>query len=346
MVSKLLSEIAKEVGGVLRGEDLEVTDIKPLNIALEKDLSFVLDKANSEASRFSKAGAFLCYRGFESDRATIEVDLPKLALSKVLNIFYPRNFREPLIHTSSVISEGAKISSKAYVGPYCVIEDGAVIEDMVELVAFIYVGKDVYIGKGTRIFPFVCIREKCRIGENCVIQAGATIGNDGFGYATDSYGHHTWIPQIGGVSIGSEVDIGSNTTIDRGSFVDTIIKDNVKVDNLVQIAHNCILEKSVILVSMVGLSGSVHVKENAVLAGKVGVKDHLTIGKGATVLAKSGLMKDVPDGSTVMGYPARHYIDFFKERILIERLPEIEKRIKKLEEQIEILKCQDKSEEV
>ncbi|WP_448589643.1 UDP-3-O-(3-hydroxymyristoyl)glucosamine N-acyltransferase [Thermodesulfobium sp.] len=344
MGNKLLSEIAKAVNGTLRGEDLSVKDIKPLNIACEEDLSFVLDKTNNELACFSKAGAFLCYKGFETTKPVIEVDSPKLALSKVINIFYPISYREPLIHKSSVISENAWISDKAYVGPYCVIEEGAVIEDNVELVAFVYIGRETKIGKGTRIFPFVSIREKCKIGENCVIQAGAMIGNDGFGYATDSYGHHTWIPQIGGVSIGDEVDIGSNTTIDRGSFVDTVIKDNVKIDNLVQIGHNCTIEKSVILVSMVGLSGSVHVKENAVLAGQVGVKDHITIGKGATILAKSGLMKDVPDGVTVMGYPARPYVDFFKERILIERLPEIERRIKKLEEKIESLKDQNNNE--
>lgn len=346
MDNKLLSKIAEEIGGVLNGDDVVVNDVKPLAIACGNDLSFVVDKTNNDSARSSKAGAFLCYKGFQTDRPTIEVDSPKLALAKILNIFYPKIQREPNIHKSSVISSSANISDKAYIGPYCVIEDGAVIEDNVELVAFVYVGALASIGKGTKIFPFVSVRERCRIGENCLIQAGVTIGNDGFGYATDAYGHHTWIPQIGGVSIGDEVDIGSNTAIDRGSFSDSVIKDNVKIDNLVQVAHNCILEKSVILVSMVGLSGSVHVKENAVLAGQVGVKDHLTIGKGATVFAKSGLLKDVPDGSTVMGYPARPYIDFFKERILIERLPEIEKRIKKLEEQIDSLKDQNNNEEI
>ncbi len=345
MDNKLLSEIAKEIGGVLNGDDVVVSDVKPLAIASGNDLSFVIDKTNNESARSSKAGAFLCYKGFKSDKPSIEVDSPKLALARVLNIFYPKIHREPYIHKSSVISNSANISDKSYIGPYCVIEDGAIIEDDVELVAFVYVGEGTSIGKGTKIFPFVSVRERCRIGENCLIQAGVTIGNDGFGYATDAYGHHTWIPQIGGVSIGDEVDIGSNTAVDRGSLSNSVIKDNVKIDNLVQIAHNCILEKSVIIVSMVGLSGSVHVKENAILAGQVGVKDHLTIGKGATVLAKSGLIKDVPDGSTVMGYPARPYIDFFKERILIERLPEIEKRIKKLEEQIESLSDQNKSEE-
>jgi len=344
MDNKLLSEIARDIGGVLKGEDVVVSDVKPLAIACYDDLSFVIDKTNNESARSSKAGAFLSYKGFKSDRPIIEVDSPKLALAKVLNLFYPKVYKEPLVHKSSVVSNSANISDKAYIGPYCVVEDGAVIEDDVELVAFVYVGEGTSIGKGTKIFPFVSVRERCKIGENCLIQPGATIGNDGFGYATDAYGHHTWIPQIGGVSIGDEVDIGSNTTIDRGSFSDSVIKDNTKIDNLVQIAHNCIIEKSVILVSMVGLSGSVHVKENAVLAGQVGVKDHLTIGKGATALAKSGLMKDVPDGSTIMGYPARPYIDFFKERILIERLPEIEKRIKKLEEEIESLKDQSNSE--
>ncbi|MEG0730498.1 MAG: UDP-3-O-(3-hydroxymyristoyl)glucosamine N-acyltransferase, partial [Cetobacterium sp.] len=230
-------------------------------------------------------------------------------------------------------------------------EDSAKIGDNVEIAPNVYIGHDVIIGDNVKIYPNstifegaiigegtiiysnVTIREFCQIGKRCVIQPGAVIGSDGFGFVKVN-GNNTKIDQIGGVILEDEVEIGANTTIDRGAIGDTIIKKYTKIDNLVQIAHNDIIGENCLLISQVGIAGSVEVGNNTTLAGQVGVAGHLKIGSNVIVAAKSGIIGNIADNQILSGYPLVDHKEDLKIKASMKKLPELLKRVKDIEKKI------------
>lgn len=240
----------------------------------------------------------------------------------------------PGIHPTAVISQSAKLGNNVSVGAYTVVEDGAQIGDNTVIFPQCYIGKDVVIGKNCYIYPQVVIREECVLKDYVILQAGAKIGSDGFGFSFHD-GRHQKIPQIGNVVLGNDVEIQSNTCIDRAKISSTVIGDNTKIDNLVQVGHNVHVGMSSIMCAQVGVAGTTEIGNGVILAGQVGLAGHMTIGDRAQVGAQSGVMSSIPAGQTYFGYPAMPQREAFKLQAILRKLPEMHKEFRSLKKQLE-----------
>ena len=238
----------------------------------------------------------------------------------------------PGIHPTAVISPNATLGQNVSVGAYTVIEDGVKIGDNTVILPQCYIGKDVTVGKNCTIYPQVVIREQCVLKDYVILQAGAKIGSDGFGF-TFHDGRHQKIPQIGNVVIGNDVEIQSNTCIDRAKISSTVIGDNTKIDNLVQIGHNVRVGMSSICCAQVGVAGTTDIGNGVILAGQVGLAGHMTIGDRAQVGAQSGVMTSIPAGQTYFGYPAMPQREAFKQQVILRKMPEMYKEFQKFQKQ-------------
>ncbi len=243
----------------------------------------------------------------------------------------------PGIHSTAVISPNAKLGQNVSVGAYTVIEDGVIIGDNTVIFPQCYIGKDVTIGKNCYIYPQVVIREQCILKDYVILQAGAKIGSDGFGF-TFHDGRHQKIPQIGNVVIGNDVEIQSNTCIDRAKIASTIVGDNTKIDNLVQIGHNVTVGKSSICCAQVGVAGTTDIGNGVILAGQVGLAGHMTIGDGVKVGAQSGVIASIPAGQTYFGYPAMAQREAFKQQVILRKLPDMYKQFQQFQKEAQSFK--------
>ena len=248
---------------------------------------------------------------------------PRTLMPKLLN-FFKRETKpfEKMIEDSSKIGKNVRLAPNVYIGHDTIIGDNVVIYP------------NVTIGEGTIIYSNVTVREFCKIGKNCVIQPGAVIGSDGFGFVKVN-GNNTKIDQIGSVIIEDNVEIGANTTVDRGAIGDTIIKKYTKIDNLVQIAHNDIIGENCLIISQVGIAGSVEVGNNTTLAGQVGVAGHLKIGNNVVIAAKSGVAGNVADNQILSGYPLMDHREDLKVKISMKKVPELIKKVRELEKKLQ-----------
>lgn len=256
------------------------------------------------------------------NRALIKVKNADLAMAKLLEVFDPGppQFDED-IHPTAVIHESVKPGKGCKIGAGCYVGKNVVLADGVVLYPNVTIFDDTKIGTGTVVWSGTVIRERTEIGAWCIFHTNVSIGADGFGYrpAEDGRGL-VKIPQIGNVIIGNGVEIGANSCVDRGKFSSTIIGDGCKIDNLVQIAHNCVLGRSCIMAGNSGLAGSVTLGDGVIIGGSASIKDHTTIHSGAIVGAGSGVMNDVPAGKTVLGYPARDARDMLRQWVAIRKL--------------------------
>lgn len=256
-------------------------------------------------------------------------DNPRIIMPKLLN-FFKRDLKpfQKMIEDSSKIGKNTKIAPNVYIGHDTEIGDNVIIYPNVTI------GEGVKIGANTIIYSNVSIREFVEIGKDCVIQPGAVIGSDGFGFIKVN-GNNQKIEQIGSVIIEDNVEIGANTTIDRGAIGDTIIKKYTKIDNLVQIAHNDIIGENCLIISQVGIAGSTTVGNNVTLAGQVGVSGHINIGDNVVVGAKSGVSGNVESNQILSGYPLVDHREDLKIKVSLKKLPELLRRVKKVEEKLD-----------
>lgn len=236
----------------------------------------------------------------------------------------------PGIHPTAVISPSAKLGANVSVGAYSVIEDNTTIGDNTVIFPQCYIGKNVTIGKNCYIYPQVVIREHCILKDFVILQAGARIGSDGFGF-TFHEGRHQKIPQVGNVVIGNDVEIQSNTCIDRAKISSTIIGDNTKIDNLVQVGHNVRTGMSDIFCAQVGIAGTTEIGNGVILAGQVGLAGHMKVGDRAQIGAQSGAMGTVPAGATYLGTPAMPQREFFKQQAVLRKMPELYKEFRDIQ---------------
>lgn len=256
------------------------------------------------------------------NRALIKVKNADLAMAKLLEIFDPGPPEfdydidpSAVIHTSASTGRGCKIGANCFIGKNVVLGEGVILYPNVTVL------DGTKIGKGTIVWSGTVIRERTEIGAFCIFHTNVSIGADGFGYRPSEDGRGlVKIPQIGNVVIGNAVEIGANSCVDRGKFSSTIIGDGCKIDNLVQIAHNCILGRSCIMAGHSGLAGSVTLGDGVIIGGSASIKDHTTIHSGAVVAAGSGVMNDVPAGKTVLGYPATDSRDMLKQWLALRKL--------------------------
>ncbi len=304
-----LQKTAEMIGGELIGDGTVTVDkITGLETADAGSLVWIEKKRYLKEAEKTAAAAVICGREIESStKPLIRVDNPRLAFARLAQVFYPPRRFEAGISTEATVSPEAEIGSEVSIQPRAVIEAGVRIGDRTVIGAGCFVGLNSAIGSDTRLFPNVTVNENNVIGNRCIIHAGAVIGGDGFGYVSDAEGKNVKIPQVGRVVIEDDVEIGCNTAIDRGTSGDTIIRKGVKIDNLVQVAHNDEIGENTILCAQVGISGSVKVGRNVIMAGQVGIADHVTVGDRAILLGQSGLAakKKVPPGQVLLGSPGR-----------------------------------------
>ena len=293
-------------GGVLHSEDDPPLDqVAPLEQAGEGCLSFLSDSRRIEGA----PALLLAKRQVPGVRTVVVVD-PLVALCGLLEQWFPEPPWEGEQRGGAWIGAGARVDPSARLYPGVVVGPGA------------------EVGARTVLFPNVVLQHGVAVGEDCRVHAGAVIGADGFRYHPGAYGLLK-VPQVGGVRIGSRVEIGANTTVDRGFLADTIIGDGCKIDNLVQIGHNCVLGRYVIIVSQTGLSGSCRIGDGAVLAGQVGLADHSEVGAGAKIGARSGIRGKIPAGEAWLGAPAFPVAESLRIYAALKYLPEMWRRMKK-----------------
>ena len=335
--------LAELVGGTIEGDgaDTVVTGINDLRSAQPDQVSFLGNSKYEPLAVASRAAAILvCPKDAARFSFTrIVVESPSASFGKISALFAPPPvLDEPGIHPTAVVASDAVIGDGASIQPHAVISSGVRIGARSVIGANSFVGQESIIGSDTRIYPLVTIRERTVIGTRVIIHSGAVIGADGFGYDFDSKtGCHVKIPHTGHVQIDDDVEIGANTTIDRGRFGRTHIGMGAKIDNLVQIAHNVTIGAHSIVVSQTGISGSTSLGRYVTLAGQVGLAGHLNIGDRATITAQAGLNKDVPAGAVLSGHHAIPIRESLRIEALTRRLPELVERLKALEEKVRML---------
>ena len=310
-----LGEIAEALHARLDGDPARVvTGVAPLESAGPEQISFLTDSRYRDAARASRAGAFLVSADVADLPApTLHSPEPQQALIALIGLFHPARPAPPGVDRTAVVAPDARVDPGAAIGPLCVVESRAVIGPGVRLHALVYVGAGVEIGEASVVYPHVSLREGVRIGRRVVIHAGAVLGADGFGFAFDGSAHRK-IPQVGGVLIEDDVEIGANSTIDRATFGDTVVGRGTKIDNLVQIAHNVVIGEHSLLAAQVGVAGSSRLGRGVMLGGQVGVADHLTVGDRVIAGAQAGIATNIAPGEKLWGTPTRPIMQFKRDR--------------------------------
>jgi UDP-3-O-[3-hydroxymyristoyl] glucosamine N-acyltransferase len=336
-----LGELAEVLQARLEGDPARVVvGVAPLESAGPDQISFVTDRRYHDAARASRAGAFLASPdAADLPAPTLRCAAPQQALIDLMRLFHPPAPAPPGVDRSAVVAADARVDPTAAVGPLCVVESRASVGPGVRLHALVHVGPGVQIGEGTVIYPHVSLRDGVRVGRRVIIHAGAVLGADGFGFAFDGSAHRK-IPQVGGVLIEDDVEIGANTTIDRATFGDTIVRRGTKIDNLVQVGHNVEIGEHSLLVAQVGISGSSRLGRGVVLAGQVGVADHVTLGDGVIAGAQAGIPSSIEAGEKVLGTPARPLVQAKRIMVAETRLPELLRQVRALEARLDKLAAQ------
>lgn len=333
------ASIAALVGGrVVGNPDAEIEAVAPLDRAGPRDLSFLASERYAPQFAETRAGIVLVSPELASTegpaRTRIVVEKPHEALLRVL----PTLYRQPVvaagIHPSAVIGRGATIGADVSIGAGVVLGNGCTVGDNVVIGAQCVVGDGVEIGARSRLHPQVVLYPGTRLGERVILHSGVVAGSDGFGYVYRD-GEHQRIPHVGRCIIENDVEIGSNTAIDRGSISDTVIGAGTKIDNLVQVAHNVRIGRLCLIMAQVGIAGSVVVEDGAILAGQVGVGGHTTIGRGARVGGQAGVFGDIPPGETWSGYPARPHKEALRSQAALSKLAKLLRPIERLVQEME-----------
>ncbi len=326
-----LSEIARLFNGKLYNvkEDREITGLKSIFTAKEGDLTFLADRKLYDLAEKTNASAILVKEPIESaDIPQIIVDNPQHVFYKLIDIFYPDKKLKPRRAKTAKISKKAKLGENVYIGDYVVIEDNVEIGNNTVIYPFTYIGENTKIGNDVLIYPRVTIYKNTEIGNRVIIHSGAVIAADGFGYYREN-NEHIKIKHVGKVIIEDDVEIGANTTIDRAMIDETVIKRGTKIDNLVMVAHNCIVGERTIFAAQVGLAGSTKVGNDVILAGQVGVADHIKIGDGVIVTGKSGVWSNLESGKMYgSNIPAMEWSKWKRILAVLMKLPDLYKKFK------------------
>ena len=326
--------IAAVVGGTLRGDGTAVVSaVAPLDRAQRHHLTFLASARYGSLFARSEAGVALVSPELEDlpgrVLARVVVPAPHDAMLKLLASLYPPPPHESGVHPTAVIGRGARLGDGVWIGPYVVIGAGATIGDRSRLDASVVVGDGVAIGADCHLYPGVCLYPGTHIGDRVRLHAGVRLGSDGFGYVFRD-GQHEKIPHVGRCIVESDVEIGANSTIDRGSIDDTVIGAGTKIDNLVHIAHNVRVGRLCLVMAQVGVAGSVRVEDGCILAGQVGIAGHHTIGRGARLAAQAGVFGDIPAGETWSGYPARPHREALRAQAAMFKLPSLIRDLERL----------------
>ncbi len=340
MVSRKLSDIAREIGLTLQGPDGEVTGVNTLEKAGAHEVSFLANPKYIAQLATTKAGAVIVAPAFADQVSCALVsENPYQDFGRVLSLFAVKQGSFVGQSPLAFIHPTAQIGQNVTIYPFVFVGAGAVVGDDCTLFSGVYVGEYVQIGAKCTLYPSAVVMAACVLGDGCTLSPGAVIGADGFGYTRNAQGTQK-IPQVGRVVLGSHVDIGANATIDRAALDVTTVGDGTKVDNLVQLGHNVHVGKNGFIVSQVGVSGSTTIGDNCTLAGQVGIAGHLNIGNNVTIGPQSGVAKNIPDNITMGGSPAVEQGIFMRTMALMPKFPDLFKRLTKLEKEVQTILTQ------
>ncbi len=333
-----LIEVTEVVAGECIGdENFIVTGINSLDQAGPSEVSFFSDRRYGESLKSTKAGALLVSEiNDEFKGPQVVTPHVELAYAKIAAIFATPPSRYPGISADAFISENCRLGEDVSIFPMVYVGEGSEINDGATLFPGVVIDERVKIGKRTILYPNVTVLRDCVIGNDVIVHGGTTIGSDGFGFVRNG-SSSVKVPQTGIVQIDDHVEIGANNCIDRAAFGKTWIKQGVKTDNLVQIAHNVVIGEHSIIVALAGISGSSQLGRGVVIGGQVGVNDHTEIGDGAMVGPQSGVAKSIPAGAIVSGTPAVPHRERLKNTALIARLPQFNDRLRNLEKKVQQL---------
>lgn len=336
------SEIAAKLQGELVGNgSVQFTGLAPADQARPGELTFAENAAYFAAAERSQAAGILVGGPFVSaSKVLIRVRNPRVALARILPLFFPVEGHPSGVHPSAVIADGVQIDPTAHVGPNCFLGARVRLGARSVLMGGNDLRADCQLGDDVCLFPNVVLYRGSRLGHRVIIHAGTVIGSDGFGYVLDE-GRHRKVLQLGNVVIHDDVEIGANAAIDRGTLGSTVIGEGTKIDNLVHVAHNVVIGRHCLIMGQVGFAGSTHLGDYVVVASQSGIADHLKLGNQVIVGAKSGVMRDVADGGRVLGIPAAPGRQAKRQMIAMQQLPELLHRMRELEKQVEQLtaKC-------
>lgn len=341
-MTKTLSEIARLVGGTLLGDaDPEVSGITNIEDAGPADITFAVPP-HLEKAAASAAVAVILPLGIETfPKPAIAVENPRVAFTRLLELFTPPQPIERGVHPTAVIGQNVSLGNNVAVMAHTVLADNSVVGDNAILYPFVYVGAGAAVGADSILYPQVTVYADCKLGERVIVHSGAVIGSDGFGFVTVGGSHHK-VPQVGNVIIEDAVEIGANTAIDRATTGSTVIKRGTKLDNLVHIAHNVTIGEHCFFASQTGIAGSAKIGNYVTFAGQTGSAGHLTIGDNCIFAARAAAISDVPPNSFYSGFPARPHREWLKAEAGARKVPELIRRIQQLEARIAQLENKDK----
>ena len=326
-----LSQLSKTLEAQLENgsPDVEITGVAGIEEAVAGHVTFVANPKYASAAKTTKASAVIVSENFPPvSAALLRSKNPYLAFARAIELFYrPPQYRAG-IHPTAVVHPSARIGKKAHIGPYVVIDENAIIGDNAVLLAHVVVYSGATIGKNFFAHAHAIVREGCCLGDNVILQNGAVIGADGFGFAKND--SHRWhkIVQSGPAILEDDVEVQANACVDRASIGKTHVARGAKIDNLVQVGHGSRVGENTLLCAQAGLAGSTDVGKNVILAGQVGVAGHCKIGDGAIATAQSGIPNDVPAGAVVSGYPAIDNKLWLRCSAVFNRLPELMKAMR------------------
>jgi UDP-3-O-[3-hydroxymyristoyl] glucosamine N-acyltransferase len=330
--------LATQLNGKVIGDgDLEISGFASPDRAGPGDLTFAENTRNFKEADAGQASAILVSGACPStSKVLIRVANPRVAAAHALPLFFPPEEFAAGVHPSACIASSAEIDPSVHIGPGCVVGENVSIGAGAVLVGGNHIAHDARIGSEVRLHPNVVVYSDTRIGDRTIIHAGSVIGSDGYGFVFDQ-GRHVKMPQVGNVVIGDDVEIGSNTSIDRAALGSTVVGSGTKIDNLVHIAHNVTFGEHCLIMGQCGFAGSTVFGDYCVIASQSGVTGHVKIGRQVTVGGKSGVTRDIPDGETVLGYPAVQHIQAKRQWVAVQRLPEALNQIRELKKQVAAL---------
>jgi UDP-3-O-[3-hydroxymyristoyl] glucosamine N-acyltransferase len=331
-----LSELAARLECTVEGDgDIDIKRLAAIEDAGPGELTFFANPKYADALKRTLASAVIAAPAVSGiPCAVLRTPEPYVTFARALGLFANTSRPPAGIHRLALVEPGAVVAADASIGPFAVVSDGARIGARTILYPHVSVARDAEIGADCVIHAHVSIRERVRLGDRVVLQDGVVIGADGYGFARRRDGTHEKIPQVGGVVIEDDVEIGANTTVDRPAVGETRIGAGSKIDNLVQIAHGVQVGRNVLLAAQVGVAGSSVIEDQVTLAGQVGVAGHLTIGKGTIATAQTGIPNSVDPGSFISGYPAIPNRDWLKSSAVFRKLPELRRLLADLERRI------------
>lgn len=334
-----LDRLCKLIGSEIpqNAEQIEISGVAAIEDAGPDDVTFIANLKYKKYLSTTRAGAVIISKDIVPPDSLISliVDDPYFAFLKVLEVFNCRSHQDIAsgIHVNAIIDPDAVVGDNVSIGAFVVIGPGVAIGSGTTIGPCTVILKNSRIGENCIIYPNVTVMDDCTIGDRVLVHAGAVIGSDGFGFTPHKGSLHK-IPQIGNVHIGDDVEIGACTCIDRAAFGQTVVEKGTKIDNLVQIAHNVRIGSNTVIAAQTGISGSTRIGSGVKIGGQAGFAGHLTIGDGASVGAQAGVTKDVPEGETVSGYPAKKHMKAMKLEAALRNLPNMMKNVREQEKRI------------